>query len=105
MTEYLLYFVLAAYFGATALWLAFFLIQRESLCRYGAWALAAGLAGHTMVLIQRTIASGYLPVAVFGEALLLFDWVLVAAFLFLNWRYPIRVLGELTSAAFQESRG
>ncbi len=63
MIDYLLYFALAAYFGATALWLAFFLIQRESLCRYGAWVMAAGLACHTLVLIQRTWAYGYLPVA------------------------------------------
>jgi cytochrome c-type biogenesis protein CcsB len=97
MTDFFLYFALAAYFGATALWLAYFLAQRESLCRYGAWALAAGLACHTLVLIQRTWAYGYLPVAVFGETLLLFDWVLVAAFLVLNWRHPIRVLGALVT--------
>ena len=59
--------------------------------------MAAGLACHTLVLLQRTWAYGYLPVAVFGEALLLFDWVLVAAFLVLNWRYPIRVLGALVA--------
>lgn len=97
MTEYLLYLALAAYFGATALWLAYFLAQQESLCRYGTWLLEAGLACHTLVLIQRTRAYGYLPVAVFGEALLLFDWVLVAGFLVLYWRYPIRVLGALVA--------
>ncbi len=97
MTDSLLYLVLAAYFGATALWLGFFLVQRESLCHYGAWVLAAGLACHTLVLGMRTWAVGYLPVAGFGEALLVFDWALVAAFLFLNWRYPIRVLGALVA--------
>jgi cytochrome c-type biogenesis protein CcsB len=97
MIEYLLYLTLAAYFGASALWLAFFLAQRESLCRYGAWILGAGLVCHTIVIVQRTLAYGYLPVTVFGEALLLFDWVLVAAFLILNWRYPIRVLGALVA--------
>ena len=95
MTEYLLYLALLAYFGATALWLAFFLAQWEPLTRYGAWTMAAGLACHTLVLISRTWVYGYLPVAVFGGALLVFDWVLVAAFLLLNWRYPIRVLGAL----------
>jgi cytochrome c-type biogenesis protein CcsB len=97
MTEYLLYLTLAAYFGATALWLAFFLAQKESLCRYGAWVMAAGLACHSLVLLQRLWTYGYLPVAVFGGALLLFDWLLVAAFLVLNWRYPIRVLGALVA--------
>ena len=97
MTDYLLYLTLACYFGATVLWLAFFLAQRDILCRWGAWTLAAGLVWHTLALLQRTWASGYLPVAAFGDALLLFDWVLVAAFLLLNWRYPIRVLGALVA--------
>ncbi len=97
MTDYFLYLTLACYFGATVLWLAFFLAQRDVLCRWGAWTLAAGLVWHTLALLQRTWASGYLPVAAFGDALLLFDWVLVAAFLLLNWRYPIRVLGALVA--------
>ncbi len=97
MTEYLLDLALVAYFGATALWLAFFLAQWEPLCRYGAWVMAAGLVCHSLVLILRTWAYGYLPVAVFGGALLLFDWALVAAFLVLNWRYPIKVLGALVA--------
>jgi len=97
MTDYFLYLTLAFYFGATVLWLAFFLAQRDSLCRWGAWTMAAGLVWHTLALLQRTWAYGYLPVATFGDALLLFDWVLVAAFLLLNWRYPIRVLGALVA--------
>jgi len=97
MTDYFLYLTLASYFGATVLWLAFFLAQRDVLCRWGAWTLAAGLVWHTLALLQRTWASGYLPVAAFGDALLLFDWVLVAAFLLFNWRYPIRVLGALVA--------
>ena len=97
MTDYLLYLTLASYFAATALWLAFFLAQQDSLCRWGAWTLATGLVWHTLALLQRTWAYGYLPVATFGDALLLFDWVLVAAFLLLNWRYPIRVLGALVA--------
>jgi len=97
MTDSLLYLALLAYFGATAFWLAFFLAQRENLCRYGAWTMAAGLACHTLVLIQRLWAFGFLPVAMFGGALLVFDWVLVAGFLLLNWRYPIKVLGALVA--------
>lgn len=97
MTDYSLYLTLACYFGATVLWLAFFLAQRESLCRWGAWTMAAGLVWHTLVLLLRTWTYGYLPVAAFGDALSLFDWVLVAAFLLLNWRYPIRVLGALVA--------
>lgn len=92
-----LYFALVAYFGATVLWLAFFLVQRDRLCRWGVSVMAAGLACHSLALLYRTWAYGYLPVAAFGDALLLFDWALVAAFLLLYWRYPIRVLGALVA--------
>jgi cytochrome c-type biogenesis protein CcsB len=97
MTQYLLYLALASYLGATGLWFAYFLVQKEPLCRYGVWSMAAGLACHTLVLIQLTWIYSYLPVAVFGGALLVFDWVLVAAFLIFNWRFPIRVLGALVA--------
>jgi len=97
MSDFLLYLTLSAYFAATALWLGFFLAQRESLCRWGAWVMAAGLGCHTLGLVQRTLAQGHLPVTTFGEALLVFAWALVAAFLFLNWRFPIKVLGALAA--------
>lgn len=97
MAAFLLYLTLAAYFGATVLWLGFFLVQRESYCRWGAWMLAAGLVTHSLALVQRALIYGYLPVATFGDALLFYDWALVAAFLFLNWRFPIKVLGALVS--------
>jgi cytochrome c-type biogenesis protein CcsB len=97
MSYFFLYLTLVGYFGATALWLAFFLIQRENYCRAGAWVLAGGLAAHTLTLIQQTLTAGYLPVATFGDALLVFAWALVAVFLLLNWRFPIKVLGALVA--------
>lgn len=97
MGNLLIYLTLIAYFGATALWLGFFLAQRENLCRAGVWLLGVGLGFHTLELIYRTWAGGYLPVATFGQTLLVFAWALVAAFLFLYWRFPIKVLGALTA--------
>ncbi len=69
MVNILIYLTLIAYFGATALWLAFFLAQRENLCRAGAWLLGIGLVFHTLALIARTWAAGYLPVATMGQTL------------------------------------
>ncbi len=92
-----LYLTLIAYFGATGLWLAYFLAQRESYYRAGAWVMAGGLAAHTLALIQLVWSSGSLPAATFGQALLLFAWALVAAFLLLIWRYPIKVLGAMVA--------
>jgi cytochrome c-type biogenesis protein CcsB len=97
MSDFLLYLTLVAYFAATALWLGFFLAQRESLCRAGAWVLGGGLSCHTLELVRRTLSHGYLPVATFGDTLLVFAWALVAVFLLLNWRFPIKVLGALAA--------
>ena len=97
MGNALIYLTLIAYFGATALWLGFFLAQRENLCRAGVWLLGLGLGFHTLELIYRTWAGGYLPVATLGQTLLVSAWALVAAFLFLYWRSPIKVLGALTA--------
>jgi cytochrome c-type biogenesis protein CcsB len=97
MTNFFSYLTLIAYFGATGLWLAYFLIQRESYYRAGAWVMAGGLIVHTLALIQRVWSLGYLPAASAGESLLLFTWVLVAAFLLLIWRSPIKVLGALVA--------
>jgi cytochrome c-type biogenesis protein CcsB len=97
MNYLFLYLTLVGYFGATALWLVFFLAQRENYCRAGAWVLAGGLTAHTLALIRDTVSAGYLPVATFGDALLVFAWALVAVFLLLNWRFPIKVLGALVA--------
>ncbi len=59
--------------------------------------MAGGLACHTLALIQRAWVAGALPAATFGETLLLFAWALVAAFLVLIWRYPIKILGALVA--------
>jgi len=97
MGNTLIYLTLLAYFGATGLWLGFFLAQRENLCRAGVWLLATGLVFHTLALIFHTWAAGYLPVATFGQALLVSAWALAAAFLILYWLFPIKVLGALTA--------
>jgi len=88
---------LLAYYSASALWVAFFLAQRESFCRWGAWILGVGLACHTGALVLSAWTLGRLPVATLGESLLVFSWTLVAVFLFLSWRFPIKVLGALAA--------
>ncbi|MFZ5450839.1 MAG: cytochrome c biogenesis protein CcsA [Thermodesulfobacteriota bacterium] len=97
MASALIYLTLIAYFGATALWLGFFLAQRENFCRGGVWLLGLGLLFNTLELIFLTWSKGYLPVATFGETLLVTAWALAAAFLILYWCSPIKVLGALTA--------
>jgi cytochrome c-type biogenesis protein CcsB len=97
VTNFFLYLTLFAYFSATGLWLAYFLIQREGYYRAGIRVMAGGLVVHSLALIQRVWSLGHLPAASVGESLLLFTWVLVAAFLVVVWRYPIKVLGALVT--------
>lgn len=97
MAKILLSLTLLAYYSASALYIAFFLAQRESFCRWGAWVLGVGLACHTGALTFATWSLGRLPVVTLGESLLLFSWTLAAAFLFLFWRFPIKILGALAA--------
>lgn len=107
MAQVFLSLTLLAYYSASALYIAYFLAQRESICRWGAWGLGVGLACHSLGLVLATWTLGRLPVATLGESLLVFSWTLVAAFLILLWRFPIRVLGALAAplAALMVSGG
>jgi cytochrome c-type biogenesis protein CcsB len=107
MANIFLSLTLLAYYTASALCVAYFLAQREAFCRWGAAVLGAGLVCHTAALALITWHLGWLPVATLGESLLVFSWTLVAAFLLLFWRFPIRVLGALAAplAALMVSGG
>jgi cytochrome c-type biogenesis protein CcsB len=107
MANIFLSLTLLAYYGASALCVAYFLAQREAFCRWGARAMGVGLACHTAALILLSVNLGWLPMATLGESLLVFSWTLVAAFLLLFWRFPIKVLGALAAplAALMVSGG
>ncbi len=97
MANVLLLITLLAYFGATAMCLAYVFSQREVFCRLGVWWVGAGWIAQTGEILRQTMAAGHLPVASLGEALLVFSWTLAAAFLLLTWRVPIKVLGALAA--------
>lgn len=97
MSAFFSYLTLIAYFLASGLFLAFFLAQREGLCRGGAWSMAFGLGCHTLALLAAIGDRGLLAVATFAGALSAFAWTLVAAFLLLFWRHPVKVLGALAA--------
>ncbi|MBM4289384.1 MAG: c-type cytochrome biogenesis protein CcsB, partial [Deltaproteobacteria bacterium] len=62
---------------------------------YGTWLVGAGWVSQGAALMVQTLDLGFFPVGSLGGALGLFSWTLVAAFLFLNWRHPVKVLGAL----------
>lgn len=97
MDNLLLILTLGAYYPATLVWLGYVLMQKEVWHTYASWLMAGGLVLHTLALIQVSLEKGFFPVATLGGTLLIFSWTLVAAFLFINRRHPIRVLGSLVA--------
>lgn len=97
MARTFLTLALLGYYGAAALWVAYFLSQRETLYRWALRLLASGLLGHTLGLAANLLNIGRLPVATLGEALLLLSWVLTGVFLVLDRWLAVRVLGVLTA--------
>ncbi len=97
MDFWLLILTVTCYFLATLIWLGYLWIQKDALHRYGSWVVGAGWGCHSLSLLLQTVAQGFFPVANLGGALSLFSWTLVTAFLILNWRYPVKVLGALAT--------
>mgnify|MGYP005845364987 FL=1 len=93
----LFFLALASYSVATVIWLAYVWFQHESLHRLGSWTLSFGWLGHTLALLWQTAVQGFFPVGSFGAALSLYSWTLITAFLVLNWRYPVKVLGAMAA--------
>jgi cytochrome c-type biogenesis protein CcsB len=91
------YLALIAYYLAGGLCVGFFLAQREGLSRGGAWMMALGLGFHTLALVAAIWTQGLLAIATFAGALSASAWALVAAFLLLYWRHPVKVLGALAA--------
>ncbi len=97
MDVWLLSLALASYGVATFIWLGYVWFQKETLYLAGGWTIALGWLGHTLALLVETVATGFFPVGSFSAACSLFSWTLTTAFLILNWRYPVKVLGVLAA--------
>jgi cytochrome c-type biogenesis protein CcsB len=97
MVRTFLTLALMGYFGASSLWIAYFLSQREVLYHWGVRVMGVALVSHTGALILGVPALGRLPVATLGEALLLLSWVLAGVFLAVDRLLAVRVLGALAA--------
>jgi cytochrome c-type biogenesis protein CcsB len=97
MDFWLLILTLTCYFLATLIWLGYLWIPKDQLHRLGSWVVGIGWCGHSLALILQTVTYGFFPVANLGGTVSLFSWTLVTAFLILNWRYPVKVLGALAT--------
>ena len=95
MDVWLFFLTLVCYFAATLIWLSYLWWQRDAWHRLGGWTIGLGWLCHSLALLQQTAIQGFFPVGGFSAALSLYSWALVTAFLILNWRYPVKVLGVL----------
>ncbi len=84
---------LVGYFLAGLLWFGYLRTPQEAKFRSAAWVVMVSWLSHSLALGWQTWEQGFLPVANIGGALSFYSWLLMAAFILLLWRYPIKVLG------------
>ncbi|MGQ9672827.1 MAG: c-type cytochrome biogenesis protein CcsB [Candidatus Aminicenantales bacterium] len=81
------------YILATALYLSFLFLRRESLAKIGSKLAFFGLLLHTLALILRTIESGHAPFTNMYESLSFLAWSSVFAYLLIERKYRVHRAG------------
>lgn len=81
---------------------AYLFLQREWLHQAGNALLIAGFACQTIVMIWSFVVTGHIPVNNLHETLSITAWAIVAAYLGLNFKFHLKILGIYTTplAAF-----
>jgi len=93
MTAILLPAAFGLYLLACILYLMHLNVRRAGLANAALGTVSAGLALQTVVLVQRWLAAGYLPVTNLFSTLFFFSWALAACYLYFELRYRIRATG------------
>ncbi|MFH1138053.1 MAG: c-type cytochrome biogenesis protein CcsB [Pseudomonadota bacterium] len=77
---------------------AVFLVRQNKKAASGAlYMFAAGFLIQSLALAAATIEQGQLPVLNLGQALTFFGWSLAGAYLLLNWKFKLPVLGAFSA--------
>jgi len=69
--------------------------QRDIVSKLSPLIVACGFAAHTLALGVHFFQTGYPNVTQFREALSLYSWVMVAAYLIVHFKYRLAVLGSI----------
>ena len=85
---------LGAYFLSTASFLYQLISRRERPKRFSFAITGVGFLSHTLALIIRTVEAAHIPITNMHEAMSFFSWALVLAFLLVEYKYRIYVLGS-----------
>ena len=91
---YLFDLTLVCYLVGTVLFLLYLVSKREQLSKISLGVTVAGFFSHTCAIFISTLEAGYLPLTNFQEAMSFFSWALILAFLVVEFKYHIHVLGS-----------
>ena len=81
------------YFLAAFHYLLYLINQRTSIGKVCQITTIAGFGFHTLSLIYQMVDLGHVPITNLRESLVFFAWAIVFIYLFLDYRYKIRVMG------------
>ncbi len=81
------------YMLSAAGYLAYFLVQKEPLQRWGLFLLLAGFICHTATIASAFVQAGHFPATNLHETLSLSGWAMAIVFLVLHYRYNLKILG------------
>jgi len=78
---------------------AFFytLLSRKTAARLPSMLLLAGFLVHSAALGSRFFQTGFAAVAIMGEALLFYSWLMIGVYLLVQLRYDLTVLGGIVA--------
>lgn len=100
---------LGCYLLGTVLFLLYLVSKKERLSKISLGVTGFGFVFHSSAIIVRTLEVGHIPLTNLQESMSFFSWALILAFLLVDFRYRIHVLGSfvlplafvsVTSAAF-----
>lgn len=93
LTRILLPIAFSLYLLAFILYLVHFKGRHATLARGAFATIVVAFALQTIVLAQRWLSAGYLPVTNLFSTLFFFSWALAAVYLYFELRYRIRAIG------------
>ena len=85
---------IAIYFFGTASFLYYLISRKDSPKRFSFGITGFGFLFHTIALLTRTVEASYIPITNLHEAMSFFSWALILAFLLIEYKYRIYVLGS-----------
>jgi cytochrome c-type biogenesis protein CcsB len=85
---------LALYLLGTLGYILFIILQHKPLARYAFGVLLIGFGFHTLAIALKYYQIGHFPVTTFRESLSFFAWAIIGAYLLIQLRFNIRVLGS-----------